>query len=342
MANPKVSIVIPVYNREHLVRRAIESAIGQTYPDIEVVVVDNHSTDGTYHVIQEYARHDWRVRCLRNDRNVGPVKNWIKCIEYSEGNYIKILYSDDWLEPDAIEGLIWPFLEHQDIGFTFSAVDIHRGQEVETAYQLSGDQRISSVEFLKGLIGQGWFPRSPSSALFRRRDVLGSFPEHVPNNFGLDCDQYGAGNDVMLFLTTCERYPYVYGISRRLLHFLAHESSFSVSVSESSPKTFGICYDSAFSYFIATTSLDTTTKHVLNTVLLKRILRDRQLGWVASRVRYYMKIALQGYRHLNYREASRLLALMLVEIMPKHARRVSRALKRKLMKPMCTERRQAG
>ena len=98
MTSPLVSVLIPVYNRASLISAAIESSLAQTYQNIEIIIVDNCSTDGTYEVVQRYARCDARVKCWRNDENVGAIRNWIKCLDYSHGEYIKILFSDDWLE----------------------------------------------------------------------------------------------------------------------------------------------------------------------------------------------------------------------------------------------------
>ena len=77
MYAPLVSVLIPVYNREILVRKTIESAVNQTYDNIEIIVIDNQSTDGTFEVIQEYAERYDNVWCFQNDVNMGPVLNWV-------------------------------------------------------------------------------------------------------------------------------------------------------------------------------------------------------------------------------------------------------------------------
>ena len=74
--SPLVSILIPVYNRERIVVRALESAINQTYKHIEIICVDNCSTDNTYSVLLEYANRDHRIKVYRQSENLGPVRNW--------------------------------------------------------------------------------------------------------------------------------------------------------------------------------------------------------------------------------------------------------------------------
>lgn len=98
----RVSIVIPAYNTEKYVGDCIESALAQTWPDIEVVVVDDGSTDGTPGVL---ARYSDRARVVRSDqRGVSSARN--RGVEASTGAWIKFLDSDDILEPDAVELLM--------------------------------------------------------------------------------------------------------------------------------------------------------------------------------------------------------------------------------------------
>ncbi len=98
---PKVSVLIPTYNREGYLDAAITSALAQTYSPVEVVVSDNASTDRTAEVV---GRHlgDPRLRYYRNDRNIGMVGNWRKAVhEYLTGDYFLILSDDDFLIDSA-------------------------------------------------------------------------------------------------------------------------------------------------------------------------------------------------------------------------------------------------
>jgi glycosyltransferase involved in cell wall biosynthesis len=270
--NPLVSILIPVYNRENMIATALSSAMAQTYPNIEIVVVDNCSTDRTYEVVQEYARRDQRIRCFRNDENLGPVRNWKRCLEYSRGEYVKILFSDDWLEPDAVERLLIPLMEHPDAGFSYSSVQIHyetTGQTVR-AYEQGKSRLMDSAEFLRGqLTGRPSVPVSPGCALFRRKDVEQGLEIDIPNRLGLACAQIGFGSDLLLFLRTCERYPKVYYEASVLSHFRGHEGSITIS---DRGKVGGLCYNIAFAWFLATSKLPVRQKRYLNALLFIRTL----------------------------------------------------------------------
>lgn len=94
-----VSILIPSYNHAPFVAQAIESALNQTHPNIEVIVVDDGSTDDTRAVLSAFEGHD-RVRVFLNDENRGH--NWTlnKAIDESRGEFVSFLASDDWYLPE--------------------------------------------------------------------------------------------------------------------------------------------------------------------------------------------------------------------------------------------------
>ena len=97
---PQFSIVIPMYNRERLVGRAIESCLKQTYTDFEVIVVDDGSTDRSVATVEAYT--DPRIRLVRCDRNrgVSPARN--AGVDAARGEWIVFLDSDDELLPAAL------------------------------------------------------------------------------------------------------------------------------------------------------------------------------------------------------------------------------------------------
>src|SRR5450432_379001 len=94
------SIAIPVFNRRDLVHNALRSAIAQAVPNLEILVVDNCSTDGTWEALQ--AIRDPRLHLVRNDSNLGLFGNFNRCLELSRGEYVCLLGSDD----DLTEGFL--------------------------------------------------------------------------------------------------------------------------------------------------------------------------------------------------------------------------------------------
>lgn len=103
-SRPLVSICIPTYNRAAMVEAAIRSALAQTYEHVRVVVIDNHSTDGTVKLLEYFqSAHPDRFRFVVNDENIGLHGNFQRCVDLAEGPYFKILCSDDVAYPTLVE-----------------------------------------------------------------------------------------------------------------------------------------------------------------------------------------------------------------------------------------------
>lgn len=109
--NPKVSIGLPVYNGEQYVARAIESVLAQSFPDFELIICDNASTDTTEPICRTYAAKDSRIRYVRNEQNLGAAPNFNRTFELARGEYFQWLASDDMLAPDFLKRCV-PVLDN--------------------------------------------------------------------------------------------------------------------------------------------------------------------------------------------------------------------------------------
>ncbi len=105
-SGPLVSVLIPSYNYVQYLGKCINSAVNQTYNDIEIIIVDDRSTEDTLTVIEEASRGDVRVQVHINESNLGAKENFRRCFEYASGTYIKYLLADDLLEPQAISRMV--------------------------------------------------------------------------------------------------------------------------------------------------------------------------------------------------------------------------------------------
>ena len=110
---PRVSVCIPAYNHARFLAAAIESALAQTYGDLEVIVCDNASNDDTADIVRSIVAGDQRVRYERALRHVGMAENFNRAISLARGTFVKLLCSDDVLEPECVERLLRA-LEHAD------------------------------------------------------------------------------------------------------------------------------------------------------------------------------------------------------------------------------------
>jgi glycosyltransferase involved in cell wall biosynthesis len=126
---PTVSVIIPTYNRAHLVGRAIKSVLSQTYQDFEVIVVDDGSSDNTEDVIKSIG--DARLLYVRHEKNVGSNAARNTGIRLARGKYIAFQDSDDEWHRDKLQQEV-PILENNlDVGVVYSGF-----------WRIKGDDRI--------------------------------------------------------------------------------------------------------------------------------------------------------------------------------------------------------
>ena len=97
---PRISVILPVYNSQNYIRKAIESVLQQTFEDFELIIVNDGSTDNTSSIISEF--DDERIRLIEQE-NSGPGASRNNALEMALGDYIMFLDSDDWFCEDALE-----------------------------------------------------------------------------------------------------------------------------------------------------------------------------------------------------------------------------------------------
>lgn len=114
-----VSIIIPCFNQEKFITDAIMSAENQTYKDIEIVFIDDCSTDGSLEVVNELKKKYTNIVVLKNETNLGVVDSRNKAIDVAKGFYILPLDGDDTIEPTYIENAVKVFEEKPDVGFVY-------------------------------------------------------------------------------------------------------------------------------------------------------------------------------------------------------------------------------
>src|ERR1700733_5530816 len=152
VATPTVSFVVPCYKLGHLLAECIGSIILQTYTDWEVLIMDDCSPDNTAEVAQLF--QDPRVKYVRNEENLGLVKNFNKGIDLSRGKYLWIISADDYLRrPYILERYVELMETHPRVGYTFCpAVNVKDGKETEVCERYGRDRIISGHVFLKSLL----------------------------------------------------------------------------------------------------------------------------------------------------------------------------------------------
>lgn len=228
--NPLVSILIPTYNRETLIGEAIESALNQSYKNIELIIVDNNSEDKTAEVIKSYQQRDNRIKFFQNKKNIGPVLNWERCLEEASGIYSKILWSDDLIRPEFLESTLALFAIEENLAFVFSKVLIGNDpSDISTPecygyFEKTGI--FNSSEFVSGTIADKVLPVSPGCAIFKTEVLRKSF---IKTNelFENKYLQNGAGPDLLMFLMATTIHKKIGYVDSALCFFRSHPSSIS-------------------------------------------------------------------------------------------------------------------
>lgn len=192
---PKVSAIIPAYNRADFLPRSIGSVLNQTFRDLELIVVDDGSTDNTKAVVEEFARKDNRVKYFWQPNFGGPAGPRNTGIKHASGKYVAFLDSDDEWMPTKVEEQVNLF-EHSavDTGFAGCDYTLQEGATIVT-YKLPRFTKDTTFEKLleHDFIGTATIVMIKNDVL----DDVGGFDEN------LEC-----GEDTDLWLRIAEKYKF--------------------------------------------------------------------------------------------------------------------------------------
>ena len=210
---PKVSVVIPTYNRAHLITEAIQSVQDQTFQDFEIIVIDDGSTDNTAEIVSAFP-----VRYLWQENQKVPVAR-NKGIELSCGEYIAFLDSDDILLKDALEKGVEVLDRHPEAGFSYGQVYLTDEKGHIFALESTGS-KYSSVregrEEIRKFLTSG--NHVTTSTLMIRRSCL----QEVG---GCDPAFSSGSSDVELWVRLAKEYAVAY-IAEPLAKFRNHSQKF--------------------------------------------------------------------------------------------------------------------
>jgi glycosyltransferase involved in cell wall biosynthesis len=159
---PLVSVIIPAYNSEAFIARAIQSALDQDSPHKEIIVVNDGSTDNTLSVLESFGS---RIRVF-NQANAGAAAARNTGIEQSQGEFIAFLDSDDEWLPGRLQKCLQPMLDHTDIGLTFC----HSIRRFPDGHEDIRGQAFDRIRIYPRLIWPSYYQCTPATTV--RRSVL--------------------------------------------------------------------------------------------------------------------------------------------------------------------------
>ena len=186
MTPPAVSVVMTAFNRQRYIAQSIESVLGQTFVDLELIVVDDCSSDGTLEVASRY-QSDPRVRIVRNDRNLGDYPNRNYGATLARGEFLKYHDSDDVMYPDCLAVMTAGLRGAPSAAVALTAPHTWAGGPCPMVL-------TPRLAYERAFFGQGLFHLGPACALFRRRAFLdlGKFPEA------------GVHSDALFWIRACQ------------------------------------------------------------------------------------------------------------------------------------------
>lgn len=208
---PMISVIIPSYNYGGLIGRCISSILSQTYNNLEIIIVDNYSSDETIQVISEFK--DDRIKLIQIHNNGCIAKSRNEGIKHANGKYIAFCDADDWWTPDKLEECI-KFLNCHDMVYHKLRIQNSKGNRSKVV------GRAPSLSISKDILLNGNFINQSSVVVSKEWiNKIGYIDEDI-NIIGVeDCDTW-----IRLDLSGCK-----IGYINKVLGFLWVSNSFSVS-----------------------------------------------------------------------------------------------------------------
>ncbi|MCD8501693.1 MAG: glycosyltransferase [Bacillaceae bacterium] len=179
---PKVSVIMPVYNAEKVIRTSVDSILSQTWSNLELIVVDDCSTDNTVKIIEQYEKNDSRVKVIKAPENRGAYVARNLAMQIATGEFVTVNDADDWSHPEKIEKQATHLIKNKTV-------------IANTSQQARATEDL--VFYRRGKPGSYLFANM-SSLMFRRQPVI--------DKLGYwDCVRFGADGEFK------RRLKYVFG-----------------------------------------------------------------------------------------------------------------------------------
>ncbi|MFH4964297.1 glycosyltransferase family 2 protein [Gaetbulibacter sp. M235] len=195
MDNPLVSICIPTYNGAQFIAEALDSAIAQTYPNLEIIISDDASSDYTLDIIESYkSKTEIPIKIYKHIPN-GIGANWNHCIKKANGSYIKFLFQDDILYPTCISKMVKVFGNNVRVGLVACKRDIiidktYLNDETESWIETYGDLQehlnlpiVDGIQYLdKSIFKSKLFLKRPQNKIGEPTVIL--FRKEIVKDIG--------------------------------------------------------------------------------------------------------------------------------------------------------------
>lgn len=196
---PQFSVIIPLYNKAPYVRKTVESVLGQTFGDYELIIIDNGSNDGSIDIVAGFT--DSRIRKVRLEDNVGVSNARNKGVELSTAPYIIFLDADDWWEPTFLEEMTGLIERHPDAGiYGTSYYIVKNGKKRIAPIGVDNSFTEGEINYCQVYAKTLCMPLTSISVCIPRKvfDATHGFPADI-----------NLGEDFILWLTIALKHPVI-------------------------------------------------------------------------------------------------------------------------------------
>ena len=216
-----VSVIVPAWRAEKTLAATLGSVLRQTWRELEVLVVDDASPDGTLPLAQSFAEKDARVRVLAQEENGGVSKARNRGVQEARGEWVAFLDSDDLWLPDKLEKQMALAEAHPETGLFYTGSAFISENDRRYGYTMHVPERVS----YRRLLGQNVIS---CSSVLARRELLLRFP------MGSDA----VHEDFAVWLRILREQPWAYGVDEPLLVYRVSRSSKSGNKLKAARMTF--------------------------------------------------------------------------------------------------------
>ena len=228
MKQEQISVIVPVYNGELYLKECIDSIRNQTYPNLQIIIVNDGSTDNTSVVCEQYARIDKRIQVV-NKENAGLVAARKTGIEHASGKYIGFVDADDWIDKDMYESLLNVMEKYQcDLAASGNYRQFGENYTIDKNMLPEGvyhraemEQEVLPYMLYNGSYFQMGVRPNVVNKLFRK-DLLENILAKVP-------DEITNGEDVAITYTYLLYANTIFLLDNAYYHYRQHSSSMSQS-----------------------------------------------------------------------------------------------------------------
>jgi len=210
---PLVSVCIPMYNAEKTIGKTIASIIGQIYKNIEIIIVDNCSSDASVKIVQTFIDH--RIKLIQNDTHLPCGEdNWNRCFQYANGEFMAIFHADDVYLPNMIFRQIEIFEKNPTVGSVFTQGNsINENDEIigelKLPPEMEGSDSYTYFQLFNPILENGDFLLCPSAMI---RSEL--YKKLSPFRY----NQFGSASDLDMWLRAAKCAP-VAIINEKLMNY---------------------------------------------------------------------------------------------------------------------------